>query len=357
MKKNLKPHRILVALLTILVIYIGIRYSGFLTKNANIPRNGGTSSIVLSLEDNFKKNDYWSASFNLLWNALTYEMDSENIKNSSSKNKKLIDNLNKKTFTKTNLKSDAYYNKYGYATEELKNAIAKDLKKKFNMNSEILDNVNWNGEKYYMYSALYKNLKFKYKFQNLDKEMFKNKDGVAYFGLKKNGNKKIREQIRVLYYKDINNFAIKLITASDDEVILSRGAKGNNFLEVYQNIQKNTESYDGSLVFSKNDELKVPVISFHYYEEIDDLNGVGLPLTKEDEKIGKIIRDTSFKLDARGDKLMDKDAIAMQEELLDKDMRLFYLTSDFSLFLIEKNKDLPYFALNVTDIGKFQSDL
>ena len=76
-----------------------------------------------------------------------------------------------------------------------------------------------------------------------------------------------------------------------------------------------------------------------------------------DIQIDKAIRDTTFKLDARGAKLKDEAGLeSFGTSPVDKNARLFYLTSDFYLFLIEKNKDLPYFALNVSDILKFQSD-
>lgn len=356
MKKKLKIHRILIALLTILVVCVGIRYYDILKKDEKSIRDNSVSKVILSLEDNYTKNEYWSANFNLLWNSLTDDLELDKISNTNSKSKKLIDNLNKKTFTKKNLSGDAYYNNHGYATEELKSKIEKDLKKKFDIKSNILDDFAWDGSEYFMYSMLYKNLKFKNKFQDLDNALFKNQENVQYFGIKKDASKKIREQVKVLYYQDINNFAVKLVTTSDDQIILSRGNKGQNFLELYQNIKKNEEEYEGSNDFSVVDELKVPVINFHNYEEIKDLYGVKLTLKTGEFEINKVIRDTTFQLDARGAKLKDEAGMGTFGISLDKNARLFYLTSDFNLFLVEKDADLPYFAMNVSDISKFQSD-
>lgn len=356
MKKSLQPHRIIIALLTVLIVYIGVRYYNIWAYKSTESKKILSSKLILSLEDNIIKDSYWSANFNLLWNTLTDELKLKKISNTNNQNSKLVDNLNRKTFTKAYLNSNSYYNNFGYATEELKSKIEKDLKKKFNITSSILEDFTWDDTTYFLYSMLYKNLQFKNKFQNLDNGMFKNREDVAYFGVKKDESKKIRSQIKVLYYQDINNFAVKLLTTSDDEIILSRGNKGKNFLEIYQNIKDNEERFEGNKDFSEVDELKVPVIDFHNSEELQDLKGLQLGLNIGDIEIGKIIRDTTFKLDARGAKLKDEAGVGSFGISLDKNARLFYLTSDFYLFLIEKNKDLPYFAINISDISKFQSD-
>lgn len=117
MKKRLSWHKILVALLTIFIIYVGVRYYAIITDNKRNEDSKEISSVILSLEDNFDKNDYWAGTFNLLWGNLCDELDLKSIHNTSSKNKTIIANLNKKTFNKKNISSSSYYNKHGYATK------------------------------------------------------------------------------------------------------------------------------------------------------------------------------------------------------------------------------------------------
>lgn len=355
MKKRIKIHRILVVILTLLVLYVGFRYYDVLLDNTNENNNKETSTIALSLEDNFKKNEYWSGTFNLLWNNLYDELDLKKVTNTNANNEKLIANLDKKTFNKKYISGNSYYIKHGSATASLKKTIEKDLKKKFNIKSNVLDNFDWNANDYFLYAMLYKEFKFKYKFEEFDNEKFKNTDNVKYFGIKTNQNVKLRDQVVVLYYQDINNFAVKLLTNTVDEVILTRGIQGDNFLSLYENMNKLSEKYDGSEVFGINDQLKVPVIDFNNQQSIDELVGVSLNTKVDVLTINKIIRDTSFKLDANGGKLKDEVASSATTTSLGKNSRLFYLTSDFNLFLKEKNADLPYFAMNVSDITKFQN--
>lgn len=356
MKKRLKLHRILVALLTILVIYIGYRFSVSMVNNNKNQDDKVISPVILSLEDNFDKNDYWVGTFNLLWNNMYDELGLTKVSNTSSKNEKIIENLNKKTFTKSSISDSAYYNKYGYATAELKKTITKDLKKKFNTTSKILEEFDWNGEDYFLYSILYKDFKFKYKFEKLENEKFKNIDNIKYFGIKTSQSEDLRKQVEVLYYQDINNFAVKLLTTGKDEVILTRGIVGDNFLSIYENMKKLKEKYEGSEEFGTYDQLKVPVLDFHNHQTIDELNGILLHTKKDTLEIKQIVRDTEFKLDESGGKLKDEIAVGATVTSLNKNSRLFYLTSDFNLFLIEKNAELPYFAMNVSDITKFQNE-
>lgn len=354
MKKHLKVHRVLVALLTLLVLYVGIRYYTVLTKREETFKINDTSTVILSLEDKFNKNDYWAGTFNLLWNNLHDELDLKKVNKTSSKNATIIANLEKQTFNKKYISSSSYYNKHGYATESLKQTIKKDIKKKFNTTSNVLDEFDWNGNDYFIYSMLYKEFKFKYKFEELDKDKFKNVDNVEYFGIRNSSSSKLRDQVRVLYYQDINNFAIKLLTTSDEEVILARGAQGSDFLSVYDNIQKLAESFEGNKGFSKDDVLKIPVINFHNHETIKELDGIELVTKVDNLTINKVVRDTIFKLDATGGKLKDEIAGGAFATSIDKNVRLFYFNNEFYLFLKEKNKDLPYFAMNISDISKFQ---
>lgn len=344
MKKRIKLHRILVAILTILVIYVGYRFCISMANNINKKEEKEISSVILSLEDNFDKNDYWVGSFNILWNNLNIS----NVSNTTDKNENIIANLNKMTFTKDNLTSD-YYNKYGYLSSDLKKTMTKELKKKFSISIPTLETLDWDSEEYLLYTLLYKEFKFKYKFELLDNESFKTVDDVAYFGIKNTDDENKRGQVEVLYYKDINNFAIKLITTGSDEVIITRGIEGDNFLSIYENMVKLSEKYDGSEEFGVHDQLKVPIIEFNKNDIINELSGITLESDEDTIEIKEIYRDIIFDLGSDA-KIIDEEKITT----LDKSSRLFYVTSDFNLFLIEKKAELPYFAMNVNDISSFQ---
>ena len=62
-------------------------------------------------------------------------------------------------------------------------------------------------------------------------------DGIKLVNVGKHYTVK-REQVKVLYYNSKDDFAIKLETKQEDEVILCKNPQGNTFNEIYQNIIK-----------------------------------------------------------------------------------------------------------------------
>ena len=69
-------------------------------------------------------------------------------------------------------------------------------------------------------------------------------DLEKYFGIKKNSESdELRKQVEVLYYNSKDDFAIKLKTKQEDEVILCKNPKGNTFNEIYQNIAEHKNTY------------------------------------------------------------------------------------------------------------------
>ena len=125
------------------------------------------------------------------------------------------------------MSEESYYKIYGNPTLELKEQIEKAIKEKFNETSDILGDFNWNDknpEDYFLYSMLKKEFEFPKVFSKLDNSTFGNYENVKYFGINKSTNKEVREQVQVLYYNSKEDFAIKLITKSNDEVIISRGS-------------------------------------------------------------------------------------------------------------------------------------
>ena len=70
------------------------------------------------------------------------------------------------------------------------------------------------------------NPEFEKEFEELENGQFGNYENVKYFGIKKKTSEKVREQVKVLYYNSKEDFAIKLLTKSNDEVIISRRKRG-----------------------------------------------------------------------------------------------------------------------------------
>ena len=328
----------------------------------NVHENNEESGIdvVLSLEDEITDNSVWCGTFNLVWNDLKNDVAKQDIV--FTPQLKVAENLNKGTFTTDYLSEDSYYKIHGYASEELKEKIEKDIKDKFNEKSDILDSFEWpieEGNLYFLYAMLKKEFEFPTVFSRLEDGKFGKYNNVKYFGINEETKDEVREQVEVLYYKSKDNFAVKLITKQNDEVIIARGTKKNTYIDVYNEIMENAEKYTGSHSFSEQDTLQVPNISLNIIENIDDLTGRGFLYSDGTEhEITQAMQSIQFELDEKGGAIkseagmmVDKLAINDNEE-----KREFIVDDTFTIFLKENNKDLPYFAATISDITQVQEN-
>lgn len=208
---------------------------------------------------------------------------------------------------------------------------------------------------------LKKEFNFKNKFDELDNGTFgtKYKD-VKYFGIEKNSDSKLYDQVEVLYYNSESDFAVILNTKEGEQIILSRGAEGGNFARIYNNIIEKSKAYTGNKEFTKNDFLKVPNIKFNTKKEFNELCDKEF-LAKDGDRcmIEQAIQTIELEMDKSGGKLKSEAAIVMTKEAVlmpseEVKNRYFYLNDEFSMFLKEEDKDMPYFAANIEDITLFQ---
>ena len=313
--------------------------------------------VVPTVSDKISKDTSWCPTFQLIWNDFKNDIVKEDIK--FNERLDILDNLNKEDFTKNDISDEYYYKIYGRKNLELKNKIENDIKEKFNQKSDILDKFDWSNEaldsgediidRYFLYSMLYREFEFNKKFDTFN-DKFKDIKNVEYFGIIKESNL-IRNQIKVYYYNNENDFAIKLITKSNDEVIVIKNPKGETFEEIYNNIKdKQTTS------FNSDDNFMMPKIDFNVLREYSELENKEIETIDGIYTIEKAIQSIKFSLDEKGGKVKSEAGMDVKFEATasDKKIRNFYVDDTFALFLKESNKDKPYFALRVDDISKFQ---
>lgn len=214
-------------------------------------------------------------------------------------------------------------------------------------------------KKYLFYAMLKKEFNFENDFNELDAGTFGTKyKGVKYFGIEKNSDSKLYDQVEVLYYNTENDFAIILNTKEGEQVILCRGAEGGNFATIYNNIMEKAKAYTGNKKFTKNDFLKVPNIKFNVRKEFNELCNKEF-LAKDGDRctIEQAIQTIELEMDKSGGKLKSEAAIVMTKTMAlmpEEENRYFYLNDEFTMFLKEKDKDMPYFAANIENITLFQ---
>lgn len=313
--------------------------------------------VVPTLSDKVSADTSWCPTFQLIWNDFKNDIVKEDIKFDEKSD--ILDNLNKEDFTTKDISDNYYYKIYGRKNLELKNKIETAIKEKFNQTSDILDQFDWSNDaldsgedvidRYFLYSMLYREFEFNKKFDTFN-DKFKEIENVKYFGIIKD-NDEIRAQIKVYYYNDENDFAIKLIAKNNDEVIVIKNPKGETFEEIYNNI-KGKETTD----FNSDDNFMMPKIDFNVLREYNELENRKIETIDGIYTVEKAIQSIRFSLDEKGGKVKSEAGMDVKFETTasDKKIRNFYVDDTFALLLKESNKEKPYFALRVDDISKFQ---
>ena len=145
-----------------------------------------------------------------------------------------------------------------------------------------------------------------------------------------------------------------LKTKGNDEVYLYKNSSNKAFRILYDEMLKKQAAYLGDVEFSNYDELKVPNIKFFEEKSYEELTGKRIMGTNL--VIDQAMQTIKFDMNNKGVKLKSEAAMTVMTTALlpQSDPRFFYFDDTFVIFLKEKDKNTPYFALRVNDIKKFQ---
>lgn len=319
--------------------------------------------VVVSIDDETRDNSVRCGSLQLLRNDLlnSIEIDAS---------AQVFNWLNKQSFKADQISQNIYYNKFGLFTLDLKSEIEKWVKNTLGENvsprflsdwaivPQSADYYEWKKEKkYWIYSKFKKSINLKNWFESLEDGWFADVyDDIKYFGISCNSDKKY-DKVKILYYNSENDFAISLKTWWWDDIILSRWTKWKTFMVTYNLIMSKERNYPGKHNFTKYDCLKIPELNINFERDIYKLKD-----QKFTDSEGQVYRiDTAIqdvKLDLSNPSWSKKsknlvDSLDLSSMVSDK-YNYFYFDEPFTIFVKEYNKDLPYFAAQISDVKLFQ---
>ena len=314
-------------------------------------------TTALTLEDEIQNDTIWCGTFQLIWNDMKNDIVKADIE--FEPQLKVVENLNKETFKEDDISEEYYYKIVGTPSYELKEEIEKAIKDKFNETSEILDDFNWENKEsndYFLYAMLKKEFQFAKAFEELENGKFGDYENIKYFGIKEDPTRELQGQVKVLYYNSKDDFAIKLLTKQEDEVILCKNPEGKTFNEILENIREQEKEYEGSKNLKTDELVKIPNIKLKEKTEFTELQDKPFANYISDIRIETAIQAIEFELDREGGKVKSEAGIMLNaSDAMDIEKnREFYIDDTFAIFLIEEDKDTPYFAAKIKDITKFQ---
>lgn len=337
-----------------------VKYNNEIESEENNNQLSYTDGITtaLTLEDEIKDNTIWCGTFQLIWNDLKNDLVKQDIVFTPQLN--VVANLNKETFSASDISDKYYYKKVGIPSLELKTEIERAIKDKFNEKSDILDDFDWkkrSQEDYFLYAMLKKEFKFEKAFEELESGKFGEYNNIKYFGINKNNqSNELRNQITVLYYDSKDSFAIKLKTQQEDEVIFCKNPQGNTFNQIYQNIMEEEMKYNGGSELRERETVKIPNIKLKEKAEFKEIENQPFYFSNGNSyMIEKALQTIDFELDKEGGKIKSEAGMMItKSSLIQEEPREFVIDNTFAIFLKESGKEKPYFAGKINDITKFQ---
>lgn len=333
---------------------IGLLITVFLLSNCNAFANYIDIQPTMFSKSN-AQDRVWVGTFQLVWNDFINKIVFNPVRFREG-TPIFVYELNKQTFKDSDISDSCYYKYAGKVKKNTKKTISKAIRKKFKESSDILDklDINPRNDMYLIYAMLKKDFEFLNAFDKLERSIFKSDDIAEYFGIDANSDNELRKGVNVLFYDDIEDFAVKLTTTGNDEVYIYKNPSNKPFNLLYIDMLKKEKSYIGDKHFNKVDELKIPNIKFSEVKVFDELANKRIMGTNL--VINQAIETIIFDMNNKGVKLKSEAAMTTMTTALmpEKEPRLFHCNNTFVIFLKEKNKRIPYFALRVNDIKKFQ---
>lgn len=325
---------------------------------ATIPTFASGIEIQATMHSKSNAQDrLWVGSFQLVWNDFINKIVHNPVRFREG-TPILINELNKQSFTSDDISEKNYYKYTGKVKKNTKKIISKNIRKKFHESSDLLDKIDLTprNDMFFIYAMLNKNFEFVNAFDKLGHSTFGLNSVVDYFGIGEKSDNRLGEGVEVLFYNDSSDYAVKLITTSGDEVYLYKNSSNKPFYYIYNDMNKKQKAFEGTTLFKKNDELKIPNISLFeekIYEELTNRRIMGTNMV-----INQAMQTIKFNMNNKGVKLKSEAGLSAEvtsllppEELIP---RYFYFDDTFVIFLKEKEKQKPYFALRVNNIEKFQ---
>lgn len=298
----------------------------------------------------------WVGTFQIVWNDFMDKIAFTQIKFPAG-TPVIVNELNKQAFTAADLHEKCYYRYVGKIKKNTKKVISKAIKRKFGETSDLLDSLDLTPAKnrFIVYAMLKKDFQFIHPFDKLGKSAFRDTE-AEFFGINGESDKILDSGVRVLFYNNPSDFAVVLDTSGNDEVYLYKTANTKAFTNLYSDMFKKRDAYEGETEFQDADELKVPNLKFFEEKSFDEV--CGKRIKGSNLVIEQAMETISFNMDNKGVQLKSEAAItAMTTSLLPEvEPRYFYFDDTFVVFIKEKNKNKPYFALRVYDISKFQGE-
>lgn len=327
-------------------------------------KKASKTTITAHLEEviGAENNIIYCASFQKAWDKLHDDVFKEDIQLAS--HPVMAQELNKQLLRSEDLAEDSYVAEAGPWTAELTSSINRKMRDKFSDEAEGFNISKAPGDRRRIlaFAFLYKNLEFPTKFEKLNTPIqFKaareetplKAFGIDLFSTSNEVHRNLSALVRVLYYRNRDDFALSLRSKStDDEIILAKATPGKSLLETYNKINSVTATTSSCLL--DGETLSVPKVDFDLTKHFKEVEGQDILNRGWDNWfIESAEQQIKFRLDETGAVLKSRVHLfgALKEEAPAPaaEPRKFIFDKPFLICLKQKKGHLPYFFMWVNN--------
>ncbi|WP_026977098.1 hypothetical protein [Flavobacterium tegetincola] len=210
-------------------------------------------------------------------------------------------------------------------------------------------------------AAFDKNLPFKFDLQSFTNKLIFDGQKVASFGVNGSDKYQMLESVRIIYYKNDNNFIIKLLPKDKNhEIVLFKSEKKFSTLIAMNNEiarctkiglseEKNSKLY-WKYRFEYEDELVIPKFNFNIETDYPVFENNKLTTKLDSYTIESVLQRTAFILDESGAKIESEatEETTSEEGIAEEDIKKpkkMLFDKPFLILLKRTDNKNPYFAL------------
>lgn len=313
----------------------------------------------------------WCATIQVCWDNMLETLCDGGPLNPLGGANELVRALNTSELGRDALPSGHFYAYSGPKNNRARREIETEVRRRFGQSSEVLDQLDWSEPSpgmtsLLLYCMLYRKFSFLVPFGVCEEESWGDEDVfVTYFeadDLDRRLSRKMRQQVKPLYYKDRQHHAVSLQTKEGDSVVLVRSPQGGSFSEMWANTLEQAKRAGSTQTrpLDDHDSFMCPNLSLKLSKEFHEIEGLEFLDAKGQECIiDRALQTIGLSLDNEGGEVKSEAAISVCDGALPdfSHIRTFDYDGRFALFLVagEARADSrPYLALLVDDIRLFQ---
>ncbi|MFH1452469.1 MAG: hypothetical protein ABIH00_00635 [Armatimonadota bacterium] len=303
------------------------------------------------------KNTIFCPTFQFAWDALCDFVGEKLILSDNPETAKELNTNKGLTKENRDISPESFLAMAGSKRDGIINKINEQLKTKFGDSVPLLkESMLTNPDDILAYAYLLKDLKFKNKFNNLEKPISFNNGktetpvesfGIGKFKAENAKQREIMDQVKILYDSSDSSIVKLETTSKNDELILAKIPQGRTLEDTYSNMN-NLINKRESADWRDGDSLQIPKIDFNISHDYTELEGKNVKNKGyEGYFIAKAKQDVKFSLNEEGARLESQAKIVMSRAIsLNKNI---VFDKPFLVCLRKKGSDKPYLLIWVNN--------